>query len=690
MTQQFRTSFLLEANATGAKAALVQTSQEFDKLTKSTTRASEQGNRLATSTKKLGEANVIAAGSVANLTAQFNDIGVMLMAGQNPLTLAVQQGTQITQVLGPMGARGAVRALGSAFMGMLSPVNLITIGSIAAGAAMVQWLTSGKEAAVTAEDAISDLSSSIKDYRAALDDLRAPHDDMIAKYGSMAEAALKAKAAILEVKQARAESDIGQAVEAVAGDLLTSHWIMRGTSGEEKAQFLKDSFGLARAEAEALQRALVDLDTAEGLKGQAAAASEVSRVLKEAYGSVGAMPEPLQIAYEQMAMIVDKAAEHVGITEATVLSVGDLIDAASAFSAGLSGVIGQTAGIAENLAAAASNAWDMAQAWDAVRFKSKLTDLGDDERGSQREVVKDGNEAAREAAWRDINARLRPAKVGAAGRSGTSEYDSSLRAAQSLFEETRTAAERYAAEVAKINALHAEFPGIVTDQVQARALDRLKEDFEEVGSLGKDAASAIRGAFDGIFDDPKEALKDLAAQLAQMALYQQLGALFPSMFGAGGFMPLLSRAEGGPITGPGTGTSDSILMWGSNGEYMVNAASTAKYRPLLEAINADKSGRLMQQMLPRRATGGIIGADTWAPSAVALRSSGASTAAAPVHIKTSVTVENYTGEPAREERRTGPDGEEMIAIVVGKQWAAGKFDQSNRGRYGARPNPVKR
>jgi hypothetical protein len=47
---------------------------------------------------------------------------------------------------------------------------------------------------------------------------------------------------------------------------------------------------------------------------------------------------------------------------------------------------------------------------------------------------------------------------------------------------------------------------------------------------------------------------------------------------------------GGPIRGPGTGTSDSIPIMASDGEYMINARSTAKYRSLIEAINADKLG----------------------------------------------------------------------------------------------------
>ncbi|MFD0256406.1 hypothetical protein ACFVGX_36495 [Streptomyces sp. NPDC127113] len=55
-------------------------------------------------------------------------------------------------------------------------------------------------------------------------------------------------------------------------------------------------------------------------------------------------------------------------------------------------------------------------------------------------------------------------------------------------------------------------------------------------------------------------------------------------FAAGG-MP------SGMLSGPGTGTSDSIPMWwAGDGEYVVNARSTAKHRNLIEAINNDTLG----------------------------------------------------------------------------------------------------
>lgn len=61
------------------------------------------------------------------------------------------------------------------------------------------------------------------------------------------------------------------------------------------------------------------------------------------------------------------------------------------------------------------------------------------------------------------------------------------------------------------------------------------------------------------------------------------------------------NAAGGYITGPGTGTSDSIPARLSNGEYVIRAKQTAKYKPLLDAINSGKNGY---------ANGGLVGGGT--------------------------------------------------------------------------------
>lgn len=88
----------------------------------------------------------------ANLAAQINDIGVQLAGGQSPFLIALQQGSQINQVLGQGGARGAVGALAGAFTSLINPVSLATIAIIAGGGALVQYFTellTGSEEAET-------------------------------------------------------------------------------------------------------------------------------------------------------------------------------------------------------------------------------------------------------------------------------------------------------------------------------------------------------------------------------------------------------------------------------------------------------------------------------------------------------------------------------------------------------------
>lgn len=117
-----------------------------------------------------------AAGAVGNMTAQWNDVIMMMAAGQNPIQLAIQQGTQITQNFGAGGAAGALSLVKQGFMAMISPLNLLTIGAIAVGAAFTQWLMSAGEEVKSLEDAVADLEQAVTDLRDAggtsLEDLR--------------------------------------------------------------------------------------------------------------------------------------------------------------------------------------------------------------------------------------------------------------------------------------------------------------------------------------------------------------------------------------------------------------------------------------------------------------------------------------------------------------------------------------
>lgn len=71
------------------------------------------------------------------------------------------------------------------------------------------------------------------------------------------------------------------------------------------------------------------------------------------------------------------------------------------------------------------------------------------------------------------------------------------------------------------------------------------------------------------------------------------------------------RAAGGYISGPGTGISDSIPAWLSNGEYVIKAASVRKLGlARLDHMNATGN-------VPRFASGGYVGPTRWAPEPAA-------------------------------------------------------------------------
>ncbi|MGO7513393.1 phage tail length tape measure family protein [Rhizobium ruizarguesonis] len=91
----------------------------------------------------------------ANIAAQFQDIAVSLQGGSKPLTVALQQGTQLSSVLATMGSgKQIIAGLGAAFASLVSPVSLVTIGLIAAGGAAYQYFTSVKDGGETSEKAL--------------------------------------------------------------------------------------------------------------------------------------------------------------------------------------------------------------------------------------------------------------------------------------------------------------------------------------------------------------------------------------------------------------------------------------------------------------------------------------------------------------------------------------------------------
>lgn len=223
----------------------------------------------------LGQKSHIAAGQIGTITAQFNDIGVMMAAGQNPFQLAIQQGTQLTQVLGPMGARGAVTALTQGFMAMWSPINLITIGSIAAGAALVQWLGEGEEQAATFDDALDALADQTDAYIEANKRAVASVADLRKEFGDAADAAhelLLKEAEIARARAGRSAQGASAQLQRDMGVFLDDSAFATGNQVSLAQMFdLSIWSGEARTAINEVLGAFRQLDTARGIDAQIAA-----------------------------------------------------------------------------------------------------------------------------------------------------------------------------------------------------------------------------------------------------------------------------------------------------------------------------------------------------------------------------------------------------------------------------------
>lgn len=157
--------------------------------------------------KSLGAAKF----QTANLAAQFQDIAVQLQGGQSPFTVALQQGTQISQVLGQSGATGAVALLGSAFASLLTPTSLATIAVIALGGAAVQY-------GAKAIGAVDDLDDNLKAHGELIKSLKDAYGEAATGIDIVVRKSADVQAALLGLKT----DDIRKNLRNLTSSLLSS------------------------------------------------------------------------------------------------------------------------------------------------------------------------------------------------------------------------------------------------------------------------------------------------------------------------------------------------------------------------------------------------------------------------------------------------------------------------------------
>ncbi|MGG1947050.1 phage tail length tape measure family protein [Trinickia sp. NRRL B-1857] len=181
------------------------------------------------------------------------------------------------------------------------------------------------------------------------------------------------------------------------------------------------------------------------------------------------------------------------------------------------------------------------------------------------------------------------------------EYAAKLQSAQASYDQQLAALQTY---LTREQAVRESF----SDQMHL-AVSKLAGDGQTTAQMlssafttaWQDSANALdkfittgKGSFEEFTASILADLAKIAVHQAEMQLFQTIGTSFFSEGGSVGHY-----ASGGPIAGPGTGTSDSIPAMLSNGEFVVRASQASKYRSLLESINSGTTSHF--------ANGGLVG-----------------------------------------------------------------------------------
>lgn len=507
--------------------------------------ANRAANAVSATGGRMDAAMGAASFQTANLAAQFNDIGVMLASGQSPMILALQQGTQISQVLGPMGAAGAVNALKTAFISLFNPVSLITIGTIAAGAALFQYFTS--------------LNT---DGKASTEVIKEQNDLLASVAQNWGDAVPALKAYVDELDRAAKVEDLNTATDIGVQRQFEN---LQGQLGDWRAELAAaridiQAFGGDAQEIDALQQAFENLD--DKVRDGSASTADLDAVLAALAGTTGSESIPSLVGFAGVLQQVSGLLASAAANAATLRAERDALMMA-----------GPDASVFYNQQ-------------DFVAEQQRINGLTAEQLALEREVARVKNEAkgdkvviteqqALDLAQQRLSAEERRNELAASGRAGAKavtdiererqavtdliaqlEYEQSLIGMTNTEKEIQNALRQAGAAATDEERRRIAELITVTEEHEA-SQKALTEGWSQYGNIGK---SAIRGVKDALKDGKIEAneMADILGKIGDSFLDLALNGLF-SMFGGGmggggGFGSLFGFSEGGGGVVGGTGS----------------------------------------------------------------------------------------------------------------------------------------
>ncbi|WP_309086468.1 phage tail length tape measure family protein [Chelativorans sp.] len=462
----------------------------------------------------------------SNVAAQLQDISVQLAAGQSPFLIAIQQGSQLNQVLGQAGMRGALSTLGGAFTSLLSPVSLLTVGIIGLGGYAVQYFASLLTNSSRSEEAIQKQVDLIR---------------QVAERWGAAVPALQEYVDKLDEAKQRADA-------AAAGENLRARLY------------------------EPLLRQADDL---------VVAASDFASILQD-YGAESTLIDELMNAFHNLRSAIqnntattsDTDRAQAALNGTMALGVGD----AASLADGLQVLAGQLAAVAEDAAEAdrqIAKVTRRSSTGGRVRYNPNAVQLPaigpiPDRRPNDIERLD------AEADLRDRQARSRTSSVSDIERERKAvadlisqlEFERSLIGMTNVEREQANALRRAGAAAtpeqrARIEELTA------TIYNETAALQQQQQAYDQLRQIGTDAINGIATAFADGKIEAQEMIQIVLRLIQQLITMKSIGGLSAGI--GGGFGNFLADLVGIPSYARGTNNHPGGLAWvGEKGRELVN------------------------------------------------------------------------------------------------------------------------
>ncbi|OAB82843.1 hypothetical protein A4G21_10125 [Brucella intermedia] len=557
--------------------------------------------------------------NTANIAAQFQDIAVSAQMGMGAFQIGLQQGTQLAAVISMM--ENPLRGLGAAFMSVISPVSLLTIGLVslsAAGLQMVDWPKRTAQALIFLADNLKAIAPYAATAAAALALIYAPSViagmvTLIAWMGRVSVAAISMGASFALANPATALV-AGFAAAVIAANLFRD---------ELTRIFGLDIVGAAKSGVNAIIGVFV---------GSYNAIVNGWSALPGAFADLS-----IQVANNFLGGIQYMVRETVSLVNGMIISInGSLRNGFEALGMDREGApqFPDLGPLRNYKISQIENPYaGQAQAFDNGVLKSIQDAQKTDYVGGMYSAIESGASAAadklRELAkgLTDVDDKSKKGRK-RRGKTDAEYYQdiidgadrriASLLAEQQALGMTEEAANALRYEQEMLN--QAQQHGIDLTPKQADYIKMLAGTMAGLESAIQKTQDAINFAKDttkGFFSDMADglangrglwgALADAAVNAINKIADALIDSGIESLFGGGGISKWIGSlfggggvggaadpwsglrlASGGYVTGPGSATSDSIPAWLSNGEFVMNAKATKAFGPWLQAMNDNK------------------------------------------------------------------------------------------------------